>query len=320
MIELLEIIGPVFSIMALGYITLYSGYLSESANIVLPKYATAIAVPCLLFRSISQLDFSQAFDLRLLISYYMVGLFCFLLTMKIVRQYFSRGPGGSVAVGFSVLFGNSVFMGLPIAERAYGAMGEEIAYGIVSVHAVVMYLIGSVTMESVSSEGHGVVFALRQPLRALMRNPLVIGIFAGFSANIVSLELPVVLANSMDLLAQTALPVGVFSIGAALTQYKFKEQLAESLVCTSIKLLVFPLLVLLITYIMGVLFQLPFEMARVAVILAALPSGINVYLFAAFYHRAEALAASVLLISTMISIVTISIWLVILDQLRIFWP
>ncbi len=320
MVDLFEIIGPVFAIMALGYGALYFGYLSDSANNILPKYATGIAVPCLLFRSISQLDFSQAYDTRLLISYYGVGLFCFLLTMKVARLLFSRRPGESVSVGFSVLFGNSVFMGLPIVERAYGAGGAEIAYGIVSVHAVAMYLIGSITMESVSSEGKGVIYAMNQSIRALVLNPLVIGICAGFVANIVALKVPIVIGSSMDLLAQTALPVGVFSIGAALTQYKIKEQLAESLFCTSIKLLVFPLLVLLMSYMAGVLFNLPFDMARVAIIIAALPSGINIYLFAVLYKRAEALAASVLLISTVISIVTISVWLFVLNRLQPYWP
>lgn len=320
MISLFEIIGPVFAILALGYFTLSKGYLDASANLILPKYATGIAVPCLLFRSISQLDFSRSVDFRLIASYYSVGFICFLLMIFIARRYFARRPGASVSVGFSVLFGNTVFMGLPIAERAYGSSGLDIAYGIVSFHAITMYLIGSIAMESVSSDGKGAIYAFKQSINSLLKNPLVMSICAGFIANALAVDLPSVLASSMDLLAQTALPVGVFSIGAALTQYKIKQQFSESLVSTFVKLMLFPFMVLMTTYFMAIYFALPFEMARVAIIIAALPSGINIYLFATLYKRAEALAASVLLISTVLSLFTISFWLVLLDRLALYWP
>ena len=124
----------------------------------------------------------------------------------------------------------------------------------------------------------------------------------------------------MDLLAKSALPVGLFSIGAALTQYKIKEELGESIVCAGIKLIIFPVLVLLLTYAVALEFPLPFESARVAILLASLPAGINIYLFAAYYKRAEALAASVLLISTIVSILTMSLWLAILEHLAVYWP
>ena len=47
--------------------------------------------------------------------------------------------------------------------------------------------------------------------------------------------------------------------------------------------------------------------------MAAMPPGINAYVFANMYEHAEQIAASSVLFATMISIVSISVWLVILD-------
>jgi predicted permease len=56
---------------------------------------------------------------------------------------------------------------------------------------------------------------------------------------------------------------------------------------------------------------------RTAVLLAAMPPGMNIYVFAVMYQRAQALAASAILMATAASVVTISLWLA---ALRIVAP
>jgi predicted permease len=51
------------------------------------------------------------------------------------------------------------------------------------------------------------------------------------------------------------------------------------------------------------------EIARYGVVLAAMPAGINVYVFASYYNRAVNVATNTILISTVLSVVTLSAWL-----------
>ncbi|MEM0943662.1 MAG: AEC family transporter, partial [Pseudomonadota bacterium] len=60
------------------------------------------------------------------------------------------------------------------------------------------------------------------------------------------------------------------------------------------------------------IFALPQAFVLSAVIIAAMPTGINGYLFAAMYNRAERVAASSVLIATLLSLITIPIWLAVL--------
>ena len=54
------------------------------------------------------------------------------------------------------------------------------------------------------------------------------------------------------------------------------------------------------------------QFARYGILLAAMPSGINAYVFATYYNRGANVAANTLLIGTVGSALTVSIWLAIL--------
>jgi len=60
--------------------------------------------------------------------------------------------------------------------------------------------------------------------------------------------------------------------------------------------------------------HVPIEFARYGILLAAMPAGINVYVFATYYDRAVNVAANVVLISTVASIATITFWLYVLGH------
>ena len=66
-----------------------------------------------------------------------------------------------------------------------------------------------------------------------------------------------------------------------------------------------------------VVFQLPPDAVRAAVTLAAMPPGMNIYLFAVMYDRAVNLAASAFLLATMLSIATVSFWIYILNHIAL---
>ena len=55
------------------------------------------------------------------------------------------------------------------------------------------------------------------------------------------------------------------------------------------------------------------DIARYGVLLAAMPTGINAYVFATYYNRAVNVATNTVLISTVASIVSVSLWLYLLS-------
>ena len=222
---------------------------------------------------------------------------------------FGQRPGEAIASGFTALFANSLFLGLPIIERAYGAGALPIALAIIAIHSPTMYMAGIVSMESAARDGGGLAAGLRKVIRSLSRNPMVMSVMAGLALNLSGIPLPEAAEEAMRLLASAALPLGMFGIGATLTRYTFGGDLRETGLFVALSLVVRPLLIALCVF---WVFDLDPLVAKVTIMMGAMPGGINIYLFAVMYKRSEALAANVVLVGTVAAIVSVTLWLAIL--------
>ena len=101
-----------------------------------------------------------------------------------------RAPD-AVAIGFCCLFSNSLLLGLPITERAYGPEALAGNFAIISIHAPLLYAFGITMMEWARSREtpvSGGVLA-RQIATGIVTNPMVIGIGCGVAWNLAGLPL-----------------------------------------------------------------------------------------------------------------------------------
>jgi predicted permease len=161
-------------------------------------------------------------------------------------------------------------------------------------------------MEASRNDKVNLVSTLFNTLKQLLTNPLTISIILGFIANLTNLQLPVFVEIAVSKMAGAALPVALFGLGAVLVSYKIASQLPQVSFTCFIKLILHPLLAFVTA---KYLFDLPHEIIKPIVLIAAMPSGMNAYVFATMYDKATGNAASTILFSTLLSIVTITFWL-----------
>lgn len=302
---LLQVILPVFLVIGFGYLAVWQKWFSDSGVEALMKFTQTFAIPCLLFRAVSTLDLGQTFHFALLGSFYFGAVCGFCLGLFGARFLFKRTWDDSVAIGFCCLFSNSVLLGLPITERAYGTAALTANFAIIAVHAPICYGIGITIMELVRGRGSSAQELLRKVLQAIFKNALVIALGLGFFVNLLGIILPVVLTDGLDLLARAALPAALFGLGGVLVRYRPEGDLRVIFYICAISLLVHPSLV----WITGHYFELSDTDFRSAVLTAAMAPGINAYIFANMYGTARRVAASAVLISTALTILTASFWL-----------
>ena len=306
---LINVILPVFFVIGFGYVAAWKGFFNEIAVDGLMRFAQSFALPCLLFLAIANIDLADVFSLPLMASFYIGAFAGFALGFLGARYLFGRALQDSIAIGFCTLFSNTVLLGLPITERAYGTAALAGNYAIVSVHALVIYGFGVTFMEVIrgrNSVGNGLV---RKVLRAMLSNPLMIGILAGFVVNFSNLALPTALLSGLQTIAGAALPAALFGLGGVLYRYRPEGDLKTIFWITGVSLIVHPA----ITYGLGKsVFSLDQNQLRSAVLTAAMAPGINTFLFANMYGVAQRVAASAVLIATALSVLTIWVWLIIL--------
>lgn len=305
--DLLSIVLPVFLLVGAGYIAVWRGLFKDSAVDGLMIFTQKFAIPCLLFTAIATLDLGAEFDLWLLAAYYGGAGICFTLGVFGARLLFNRPWPDCVAMGFAVMFANTVLLGLPVTERAFGTVALGPNYTIIAFNAGFCYLVGITTMEIVRAQARGLQL-LKTVANAMFHNALMIGIAAGFIVNFTGIQMPAIVQDALDLMIRAALPAALFGLGGVLYRYKPEGDVGAIAMLCTIALVIHPA----ITWSIGMWAGLSTGQMRSAVVMAAMAPGINAYIFADMYGVARRVVATTVLIGTALTVIGASVWLLIL--------
>jgi len=308
MAALIDVILPVFLVIGFGYVAVWKGFFNDAGVDGLMKFTQSFAIPCLLFRAISTLDLGQTFDFALLASFYAGALTGFAAGLLGARYIFGRDWEDSVAIGFCCLFSNSLLLGLPITERAYGVSALEANYAIIAIHSPFCYAVGITAMEIARNRGGNIAALPAKVIKAMFNNALILGITLGFIVNLGGIPLASVVTDAIDLMVRAALPAALFGLGGVLYRYRPEGDMRTILFVVAISLILHPLIV------WGVAKSnnLSDAALRSAILTAAMAPGVNTYVFANMYGKARRVAASSVLMGTGLSIFTVWVWLAVL--------
>jgi predicted permease len=309
--DLLSIVAPIFGIMALGFVAVKLKALDASAVRGLVLFVFNFAIPVLLFRSLAGIDLPRDIEWGFLVAFYAGSLVTYGLGMALARGLFHRPLDQQAIFGMSAAFSNTVLVGIPVILTAFGPEATLPLFLIIAFHSATFMPL-TVALIHVG-RGAGVSWAdqLRNVFREMVRNPIVMGLFVGFLANLSGLTLPVPVDRLTELLGGAAVPCALFAMGASLAGYPLTGDVPPAVVLTSLKLVVHPLIVWIVAV---PLLNLEGLWVSVAVVMGAMPAGVNVYLFGARYEAASGVAARTVLLSSVASMGTISVLLLLLGS------
>lgn len=313
MSDLFTVILPVFLVIGFGYLVSWRGWFSESGVDGLMRFAQNFAVPVLLFSSIARLDLGDGFRINLMLAFYGGAFAGYFAGWAGAKYIFKRAPADCVAIGFICLFSNSLLLGIPITERAYGADALMGNWAIISIHSPLIYTFGITVMEFTKARGSGLSVGkvAGRALGGVLRTPLVIGIILGFGMNLLTgagLVMPEGFWAAIDMIARAALPAALFGLGGILYRYRPEGDMATIAWCCAVSLILHPA----VTFGLGRGLGLDVDGMRSAVVTASMAPGVNAYLFANIYGAARRVAASSVLVGTALSVLTIWMWLAVL--------
>lgn len=308
MISMGETIAFIFGLVGLGYLAAWTGLLSKVIGDALAQFATVVAVPALLFKTLSALDLGNLSPWPLWIAYFSAIPLVWLVGHLVTTRLFGREAAVGVVAGVASSFSNLLLLGIPLILGVFGNQGIEILSVMLAVHLPVMLAASMVSFEWIrraTGEGQPAGKVLGDFLVNLLTNPLIIGILAGIGWRLTGLQMPSVPARIIDAFAITAGSLVLFAMGMNLRGYGLTGDLRPAAVLAVLKLVLLPLLVLATVMIAG----LPPLPAKVAVVCAAMPTGVNPYLIASRFGVGQTLAANTVTISTLLSIATTAAWL-----------
>ncbi len=301
----LEIVLPVFGVVVLGYLATYLGWFGGESESGLAKFVFDFAVPLMLLRSLATAELPATIPWGYLTSYYLSAALIYGMGFCIARYAFERPLGGQVITGFGCAFSNTVLLGLPLVLTTFGEAAELPFFILLSVHGLCFFTVTTLLLEvGRQSETPSLAKKILPTLRALLSNPILLGILAGLALNLSGIGLSGPPEAICALMQQAVTPCALFSLGASLTRYGIAGRLGQSMVMVAAKIVLMPLLVFLLA---RFVFRIEPLWTMVAVMTAAQPSGVMTYIFAKKYDEGEAIATTSIFLSTTLSMVTLSI-------------
>jgi predicted permease len=309
MLSIFNVVIPVFALMGVGYLAVRTRLYPADGVRGLVAFVNNFATPCLLFQAMLTSDFASTFNPQIIVPFYVGSLTSLFVGAFVARRFFGNRPGEAVSSGFSAMFTNTVLIGIPIMQRAYGQAALPTAFSIIALHAPMLITLGMLVMELVRRDGAPLMRALGTALLRVVQNPLLIGVALGLLGNHFGVVLPEPGTAFFQMMSAAVLPTALFGLGGALNEYRLSENWAQAAAMSVFKLIIHPL----IAYVLMIqILHVPMEYARYGILLAAMPTGINAYVFATYYDRAVNVATNVILITTVGAIITVTGWLYIL--------
>jgi malonate transporter and related proteins len=310
-LPILLVTFPFFALVLAGYVAARRGILPLSAIAGLNGFVLYFALPCMLFRFGANTPVAQLLDgavagVYLLCALIMVGF--------AVAVMLSQRTGWNDAA-FSALvaaFPNSGFMGIPLLVALFGQKAAGPAIITITIDLVITSSL-CIALSRLDAGQGGAKEAAKNALKGVASNPMPWAILSGALASWLSLGLPAPMMQTLSLLADSASPVALFTIGAVLARSQMLARDGKASVvpvmdyvpAALMKLLLHPLLVLLVgsaARAVGVPLD-PFAL-MVIVLVAALPSASNVSLLAEKFEANNGRIARIILVSTVLAFLT----------------
>lgn len=295
---------PIFGLMAIGYGSARVRLMEEAGVRGLVLFVFNFSIPALLFDSMAGMAFPEDLEWGFLLAFYLASFVTYGLGAATGRLAFRRSLDEQAIFGMGAAFSNLVLMGLPIVLTALGPDAALPMLLIIGFHSVTFMPLTVALIQADRGDGAGRGRRAAGIFADVLRNPIILGILFGLLVNLGGVPLWRGVTSIVDFLAAAAVPCALFAMGASLATYPLRGDVAPAVVLTTLKLVVHPLLVWLIAVpVLG----LEGLAVSVAIVMASMPSAVNVYLFGERYRAAPGIAARTVLLTSVCSMLTIAV-------------
>lgn len=252
-----------------------------------------ILFPALLFNSLIAAPLNHPALPRLLAA---VGLVLFIATAGLLAlRRLKEWPASRFGVLLQGMLRFNTYLGLAAVSGLYGKEGLLLATVILAV------LVPAVNVLSVMALSADNTKTVRSLLIPVARNPLILACAAGAAVNLAGIEPGWGTDRLLTMLANTSLPLGLLSVGAALKLNELRGQLG-TLVGNSLgRLLLMPAL----TFMTARALELPTAESAILLLFFALPTAPTAYVLARQLGGDSHLMAGLITFQTLLSAISL---------------
>lgn len=303
-----SVTGPICVVLALGVILRRQGMINDDFVDIGSKLVFNITLPSLLFISIIKTDLGKTTNLPL-IGVGLVGTLLAFLLLELVAKHWVHPVSERGIVVQGGFRSNMGIIGLAYCFNAYGNEGLVAASLYMALMTVLFNVLSVVTLNRSLQHEAG----LKGTLLGIARNPLILGILLAFPVAWSGLNVPQVLIRTGEYFADMTLPLALLCAGASLNFGALRHNMSHAMIAALFKLGIVPLLITL----GGIWIGFRGMELGVLLLMASAPTAAASYVMVRSMGGNGALAANIIVITTVGSLLTTSVSVTLLQGLEL---
>jgi predicted permease len=317
MADILNLAIPYFGLIFIGFACGKTRGLPESGLAWMNFFLLYVSLPALLFRIMSETPFSELNNPPFLIATTLATVSAFVLSMVVGRVIGELSLRKATMAGLAGAYGNIGYMGPGLALAVLGSKAAAPTALIFCCDSIFLFSIVPLLMAFTDREHPSFLHAIGVAVRQIVLNPLIMSAAAGALVAALHIQLPVAIDRTLLFLQNAAAPTALFVLGVTVALRPFDRVPWEVPGVIAIKLLVHPLIVFGLLLLFGPFAQ---PWAATAVLMAALPPALNVFVIARQNNTWIEPASVAVLIGTFASVVTLTTVMWFIQSGRLVFP
>ncbi|WP_291685403.1 AEC family transporter [Bradyrhizobium sp.] len=317
MVDILNLALPYFGLIFIGFACGKARGLPEQGLAWMNFFLLYVSLPALLFGIMSKTPFEELNNPPFLIATTLGTTTAFFLALFAGRLMGRLPLREATLAGLSGAYGNIGYMGPGLALAVLGAKAAAPTALIFCCDSIFLFTIVPLLIALTDSKHPTLWHTLGVVARQIVLNPLIMSAVIGAFAAAFHLHLPVAIDRTVLFLQNAAAPTALFVLGVTVALRPFGRVPWEVPGVIAIKLLIHPLAVFGLMLLLGPFAQ---PWAATAVLMAALPPALNVFVIARQNDTWIEPASVAVLIGTFASVVTLTSVMWALQTGRIVFP
>jgi predicted permease len=309
MVEVLNLALPYFGLIFLGFACGKGKRIPDTGLAWMNFFIIYVALPCLFYRIVAKTPLQQINNIPFVVGTTLATYAAF-ATSFAIGMVIRRGQmAESTIAGLAGAYGNIGYMGPGLALSTLGAQATVPVALIFCFDNILLFSAVPFLMALAGTERKSFGATALEVVTKIALHPFIVATALGVASAAIHFEPPVALDRLMQFLQSAAAPCALFTLGVTVALRPIEKMPWEVPFLVFVKLVLHPVAALLILSVLG-----PFDEVWLytAVLMAALPPALNVFILSRQYDTWVEQASGSVLFGTLTSVVTLTtvMWMV----------
>jgi len=301
----LQQVGILFVLIVVGYVCGKTGVVTSEGKKVLSNFLIQAIVPAMIINAYLNMEFDPQILNNLLQAFGLsFGSILFAMFVAWMLLWKSKTPNKKL-LWFAFSYSNAAYMGFPLVKGLFGDEGMLYASAFATVFNIIVWSVGYAVMSGETDK--------KKIVNTVVKSPVTCSVIVGILLYLCRVPVPEIFRTPIRMIGETTTPVSMVIIGVMIAESRLKSILAnkEVWLTVAVRLVLIPA----ITFGSFYLFGIGGMVGSVILIQAACPTAATTSVLAIQFGHDESVGAGTVVLSTICSIVTLTVFALLLTML-----